>query len=159
MNCLELLSHVAELETKSGLSKQNVPGDHGGADNANGDGKCETSRMLYSSIVRREVSPSSLQTCNNASARNDGSQPTRNDERKYVLVFGLEECKKGTPRLVRQQEDMAKAVGVFGGVDESIFSITIGLESTPRSPKNQGPFWSSLCGRMMSFESSLTQGN
>ena len=34
-----LLSRVAELETKSGLSKQNVPGgtDHGGADHAKGD--------------------------------------------------------------------------------------------------------------------------
>ena len=52
-----LLSLVAELVTKSGLSKQNVPGgtDHGGADHASGDAKCETSYILYSSVVSGEV--------------------------------------------------------------------------------------------------------
>ena len=72
-----LLSRVAEIETKSGLSKHNVLDgtDYGGAGHANGDARCETSHILYSSIVSGEVSPISLQTRNNASPRNDGSQP------------------------------------------------------------------------------------
>ena len=50
-----------------------------------------------------EVSPSSLQARNNTSPRIDGSQPKRNEDRKYnVFVFELEECKEETPRQAGQ---------------------------------------------------------
>ena len=54
---------------------------------------------------------------------NDGSHPMRNNDCMYnVLVYGLEECKEGTSRLVRQREDMDKVVCLFSGVDESLSS-------------------------------------
>ena len=61
----------------------------------------------------------------NMGAHGDGSNLTRNDDRKYnMLVCGLEECKEGTPRLVRQCEDMYRVVGLLRDVNGSLSSTS-----------------------------------
>ena len=55
-------------------------------------------------------------------------QPERSPtlmERKYVILFGLDECPRGTSRSARLDEDLKKAIFVLSKADQSIDSNTI----------------------------------
>ena len=49
-----------------------------------------------------------------------------NTERKYnVILYGLDECPKGTPRSTRIENDLNKAISILSKADKSITSLSI----------------------------------
>ena len=50
---------------------------------------------------------------------------TKHDKKFNIIVYGLNECPKGTPRNIQQDSDLKSVVSVLSGLDNSIQSQSI----------------------------------
>ena len=89
------------------------------------DAYCTSMHKSYASVTANEIPSNLPKLHSNTSIRSSSTKPSKQElsssVSKYnIVLYGIEECPKGTARMIRFKNDLDRASSILSGLDSTI---------------------------------------